>query len=59
MKNKKIEKVELKLHTEFNFGHQKNAENVALALSLAGFYIKLQRNDFEGNWKLKVYTDRI
>ena len=49
--------IKIAQHTEFEFVYQKNAENVANALALSGFYIKLSY--VGGRWILSVYTDRI
>ena len=41
----------------FIFGHIDNAKNVAIALALSGYYVRLRQDS--GNYILEVYSDRL
>ena len=54
----KVKKEEYKIteKVEFRFTYYKNAINVANALVMSGYFIKLRKENF--TYILKVFTDR-
>ncbi len=59
MRKSKIEKpreITIKEKVSFHFAYEENAKNVAVALSLGGYYIKIGK--FDGKYTVDVYTDR-
>lgn len=57
--NKKWLRGEIGIHEKvtFNFAYYENAINVASALAMSGYYIKLKKND-SASYTLQVFTDR-
>jgi hypothetical protein len=53
----KEEKITIKEKVTFTFGYYENAINVATALAMSGYYIKL-RKDSNSSYVLIVFTDR-
>lgn len=58
MKSTKNKKPSIKIYekVEFQFGHYHNVQRVALALGMAGYYIKIIDN--EPTYTLLVYTTK-
>ena len=54
----KDKKIGIKEKVTFEFGKYENAINVATALAMAGYYIKLRKED-STRYILQVFTDRI
>ena len=57
MKKKEKEKapIQIKLKTEFCLAHKENAQNVAFALSSAGFFVRIRRD--QEFYQVLVYTN--
>lgn len=57
MKKKTNNQITIREKVVFEFAYEENAKNVALALSFAGYYVKVGK--YEGKYAVGVYTDRI
>jgi len=53
---KKIPTIEIREKVVFEFGYFENAERVAMALSLGGYYVRIKEE--QGKYTVFVYTDR-
>lgn len=52
------EKLKLTLHTKFSLSHFENVERLVMALTLAGFYVRIAKHTSLPEYNILVYRDR-
>lgn len=55
-KTRKVEEVSIKEKVVFTFVHLQNAQNVAIALASAGYYVRISNSG--SGYIVWIYTDR-